>query len=339
MAVTFGATTNKWQLPKAGQSGNMPAAPRYTDPLTGKPLANTSAFWAANKFNPSTTEFQANTGNMANRYLGGALEASPFSGGGGWEGAMSRFGGGYPNINNPATKAAISAHMGNLSGDRNAQIQSAARSLASASRVPSGFMPAGGVDPRSAAIKSALDTTASQYRGDYSQAMDYLYKNADLEANSRNALANLLGTQMSTGAGLNSQVLQAIGMDQAGLADWQKSAGAAYGSDVGAVNSAIMSEYGRQRQRTVDRSNDTAKMAMASERGQQNAMLKQLLSQPQLGYSTPVTNQWMDYLRNAGVYQYRDSPKASGPPIQNIGTDSGQKQVADWRPLGPGGTW
>ena len=216
-------------------------------------------------------------------------------------------------------------------------LQNAAKSLATASRQPGGFMPAGGIDPMSSARKQVLDTAAGQYRGDYTQSMDYLYKNAEFDARARDALANLLGTQMNVGSGLNKQVLEAIGLDAAGLADWQKSAGAAYGDDVNAANSAMMSETGRVRENRQATQAESARNAAAMQRQNDEGLLKQLLSgNPVLPYSTPVSAQLLNYLRNKGLYGDKPPETASGAPIQNYARASGgQGQISG---SGAGGT-
>lgn len=270
MAYFAAATATPTQ--KRTPQGTIPQLPTYLQPGSNAGLARESDFYAANKYQDPYGDYVAKTGKYAGDLLGGAMKASPFAGGSDWGGAMAKFGGGgFPDIEDPATIRKLGLHMANLSGDRTRMLVDAARRLSS-SRAGNQGGPVGGIPQETADYGQAMNVAANQYRGDYTQGMGYLYKDAEMEANARAQLADLLKAQFGTGATMSGQELQALKYGDEGQQNWNRDAGAAYGRDVNTYNTAAAGDYDKQMARA-------GMQRQQSEQEQIDQLLKAVTSQ------------------------------------------------------------
>ena len=221
----------------------VPQVPNYWAP-NGQKLQNQSDFWADNPYNDPYSDFEKQTGGYAKSALDSANAADPLAGGGGWNAALSRMGSGYPDMNDPATKSALKSYMDNVAGDRNRMLAGAATNLANASVASTrgGYGVAGGTSPEAAAYKTAMDTASSQYGTDFKTAMDYLYKNANLDMQTKQALMQLIAAKYGFGKDMTGMQLQGLQSGQKGLEDWLKEAYGAYSGDVNRYNKNVMGE-------------------------------------------------------------------------------------------------
>jgi hypothetical protein len=162
-------------------------------------------------------------------------------------------------MTNPKDIAAAQAYMAPLEGGMGRTLRSAQQGLESARMQRGGYGVGSGQAPGGGYAKQALDSIASQYGGNYQQAMSYLIGKAQYNLQAQQLLQSLLQTYMGTGTALSGQQLQALQSGEAGKENWQKMAGAAYGSDVNQYNQALQSNWDKTQQMhkaSVDQANN-----------------------------------------------------------------------------------
>ena len=219
----------------------VPNVPNYWAP-SGQKLAKTSDFWADNPYQDPYSDFDKQASGYAKSAFDSANTADPLAGG--WDAALTRMGSGYPNINDPATKTALKSYMDNMAGGRNKILAGAASNMANASigATRGGYGTAGGASPEAAAYQSALTTAAGQYGNDFKTSMDYLYKNANLDMQTKQALIQLIGQKYGFSKEMMDEQLRGLQGGQQGLQNWLTQAYGAYSGDVNSYNQNVMND-------------------------------------------------------------------------------------------------
>ena len=216
---------------------NMPSG--NTNPAV--PMAQRSTY-ADHPWVDPYAKFNANAASQAGNWSAQAASENPMAAGGALsspEAFKSTFNFNYPDINNPNTASDISK-WGNVLSSSNA-IQAAIDKMGNSGITRAGYGGvAGAVDPGSDMRRQAIQTAASQYQGNVSQAMDYMQKRAGFNQQSAgmylDAISKAYGITTEMAAKMMGLNLQGIGQSDASHNQYISGLAGEEGANVGDYN-------------------------------------------------------------------------------------------------------